>query len=278
MSQPTLVTRPPQCVNFRLTFPASYVLLVTFEREKAMNSLTFAMHWALAAVWDWFDREPNLRVAVVTGQGIKSFCAGQDLLELRGRGTDDDPRRYIYPKGGFAGISRRSGKKPIVAAVNGYALGGGFEMALNCDMVVASPTASFGLPEAIRGLYAAAGGLPRLMHIVGPFIATEIALTGRRLSAQEALAYKLANRISKTNESCVDEAIELAQKCAEVSPDAALVSRVALREAWETGSVERGVELVEDRYRKQLHEGENMREGLRAFAEKRKPNWAASKL
>lgn len=96
-----------------------------------MNSLTFAMHWALAAVWDWFDSEPDLRVAVVTGQGTKSFCAGQDLMELRGRGTGDDPKQYIYPKGGFAGISRRSGKKPIIAAVNGYALGGGFEMALN---------------------------------------------------------------------------------------------------------------------------------------------------
>lgn len=131
MSQPTLVTSPPRCVNFRLTYPAPYVLLVTFEREKAMNSLTFAMHWALAAVWDWFDSEPDLRVAVVTGQGTKSFCAGQDLMELRGRGTGDDPKQYIYPKGGFAGISRRSGKKPIIAAVNGYALGGGFEMALN---------------------------------------------------------------------------------------------------------------------------------------------------
>lgn len=145
-------------------------------------------------------------------------------------------------------------------------------------MVVASPTASFGLPEALRGIYAGAGGLPRLFHIVGPFIASEIAMTGRRLSAQEALRYNLVNKISKTQESCVEEALELAQKCAEISPDAIIVTRAGLRDAWETSSVERSYQLVDARYRRGLFEGENSREGLRAFAEKRKPNWVPSKL
>jgi len=145
-------------------------------------------------------------------------------------------------------------------------------------MIVASPSASFGLPEVTVGLYAAAGGLPRLFNTVGPFLASEIAMTGRRLSAKEALDLKLINKISKSEESVVEEAIEMAKKVCQWSPDSILVTRAGLREAWETGSVERGVQRVGERYDKALQEGENIRIGLDAFAQKKKPAYVPSKL
>ena len=145
-------------------------------------------------------------------------------------------------------------------------------------MTVASPTATFGLPESLRGIYAGAGGLPRLLHNVGLPLASEIAMTGRTLSAAEALRYNLINAVSSSPETCVSDAVKLAEKVAGISPDAIIVTRAALREAWETGSVERGYELVDERFKRGLMEGENAKEGLTAFREKRKPVWKASKL
>ena len=145
-------------------------------------------------------------------------------------------------------------------------------------MVVAAPEATFGLPEALRGIYAGAGGLPRLIRTVGLPVASEIAMTGRTLTAQEALQYQLINKVSKSRASVVDEAIELAKKIANLSPDAVIVTRLALREAWETGSVERAYQLTNERLAEKLTTGDNAREGLTAFAQKRKPNWQPSKL
>lgn len=128
------VTQPPKITSCILSYPAPYVLLVTINREKAMNSIPFAGHWEMEQVFEWFDKEPNLRVAIVTGAGKKAFCAGQDLIELgklRSSPVKPSPALMRHPPGGFAGISRRSGKKPIIAAVNGFALGGGFEIVLN---------------------------------------------------------------------------------------------------------------------------------------------------
>ncbi len=149
---------------------------------------------------------------------------------------------------------------------------------MGSDMVVASPTVTFGLPEAHVGLYAAAGGLPRLVRNVGVPLASEIALTNRRLTAEEALRFNLINRISKSRESVVDEAIELAKKIVTLSPDAVVVTTAALREAWETASVEGARQIVAERYEIELFSGENMRIGLKAFATKTKPEWVPSKL
>lgn len=145
-------------------------------------------------------------------------------------------------------------------------------------MTVASPTATFGLPESLRGIYAGAGGLPRLVRTVGLPLASEIAMTGRTLSAREALSFNLINAISSSAETCVAEAVKLAEKVAGISPDAIIVTRAAIRETWENGSVERGFQLVDERLKRGLMEGENSREGLAAFREKRKPVWKASKL
>ncbi|KAL2395836.1 Mevalonyl-coenzyme A hydratase sidH [Exophiala dermatitidis] len=272
---------PPSDPSVLLSYPAPFVLLVTINRPRQMNSIPYPIHWHLHRVFEWFDKEPTLRVAVITGAGPKAFCAGQDLIELGKRDPkvlEEKPYLGWHPTSGFGGVSRRVGKKPIIAAVNGFALGGGFEIVLNCDMTVASPTATFGLPETLRGIYAGAGGLPRLVRNVGLPLASEISMSGRTLSASEALQYQLINKISKSRESCVDEAVELAKKVADISPDAIIVTRAALRETWETASVERAYQLVEERYKKALVEGENSREGLAAFAQKRKPVWVPSKL
>ena len=145
-------------------------------------------------------------------------------------------------------------------------------------MVVAAPEATFGLPEALRGIYAGAGGLPRLIRNVGLPVASEIAMTGRVLTAQEALQYQLINKVSKSRASVVEETIEFAKKIANLSPDAVIVTRLALREAWENGSVERAFQLSDERLKEKLVTGENAKEGLTAFAQKRKPNWQPSKL
>jgi len=246
-----------------------------------MNSISTFMHWEADSIFQWYDAEPSLRVAIITGTGKKAFCAGQDLVEqAKLKGAKDAPTTQTlrHPAGGFCGVSRRTGKKPIIAAVNGFALGGGFEICLNSDMVIAAPNATFGLPEVQVGLYAAAGGLSRVMRTVGLQIASEIALTGRRLSADEVLGYHLINKIAKSQESVVDEAVEVAKRIASLSPDGVIVSRAGLREAWETGSVERATQRTGERYDRLLFEGENMRIGVEAFAAKKKPLWVASKI
>lgn len=126
-------TQPPKCEGCIISYPAPHILLVTINRERQMNSIGHVLHWQMHSLFNWFDSEPTLRVAVITGSGKKAFCAGQDLIELgKRRGKENDqPWLAVHPVSGFAGISRRSGKKPIIAAVNGYALGGGFEIVLN---------------------------------------------------------------------------------------------------------------------------------------------------
>ncbi|KYK57000.1 hypothetical protein DCS_04007 [Drechmeria coniospora] len=276
-----LSSQPPDTPTYVLSYPARHVLMVAIDREASMNAITMAGHWEGERLWRWFDDEPSLRVAVVTGRGRRAFCCGQDLKEQAERRASADepsmPTMPTFPPGAFMGLSRRLGKKPVIAAVNGFALGGGFELALNCDMVVASPTATFALPEAKRGLWPAAGGLPRIARTFGMQTASEIVLAGRVLSAREAMDLGFA-RVSATADSLLDEAVALAKDVADMSPDAVIVSRAGLREAWETASVEQSVQLVQDRYAKRLLSGENLRIGLVAFLTKEKPEWVPSKL
>lgn len=146
-------------------------------------------------------------------------------------------------------------------------------------MVVASPTAIFGLPEAQVGLYAAAGGLARITRISGLQIASEIAMTNRKLTAAEAERYLLINKVSKTAESVVDEAVEIAAKIAELSsPDSIIVTRHGIREAWEAGGVEDATDRTKQEFADKLFTGENYAIGVRAFATKTKPKWVSSKL
>jgi enoyl-CoA hydratase/carnithine racemase len=146
------------------------------------------------------------------------------------------------------------------------------------DLVVASPQAQFGLPEVAVGLYAAAGGLPRLMRIVGLQLASEIAMTGRKLTAQEALQYQLVNRVTETSQSVVDECLQLAAQIASFSPDGIIVTRQGLREAWESPSVEHATTRTRHEYVNRLVAGDNFKIGVESFAKKTKPKWVPSHL
>ncbi|KAH0276764.1 enoyl-CoA hydratase, partial [Aureobasidium melanogenum] len=247
-----------------------------------MNSIPIAGHWEGEAIWKWFDKEPTLSIAVITGQGAKAFCAGADLMEQRRRGAaseaDKASQPQIGPVGGFAGLSRRLGKKLVIAAVNGFALGGGFEICLNCDIVISSPNAKFGLPEVQRGLYAGAGGLSRIVRTCGLQIASELALTGRSISPTEAQRFGVVNKISQSPDSLLREALDFAKEVASHSPDALIVTRAGLRESWETGSVERASQITAEQYQDALMSGQNLMIGLQAFAEKKTPKWVPSKL
>lgn len=127
-----LASPPPETPFFGISYPAPHVMLVTINREKAMNALPTAAHWQGERLWRWFDDEPSLRVAIVTGAGPKAFCCGADLKEQAEKTRDPKQVDSLpFPVGGFMGLTTRVGKKPVIAAVNGLALGGGFEIALN---------------------------------------------------------------------------------------------------------------------------------------------------
>ncbi|KAE8323652.1 ClpP/crotonase-like domain-containing protein [Aspergillus sergii] len=279
---PSFQSDPPSTTHYRVSFPEPHVMLVTINREKQRNSLPSYAHWEAHELFTWFDHEPSLLVAVVTGAGNKAFCAGQDLQEQdakRGNEKTASQKALLtHPPTGFMGLSQRKGVKPVLAAVNGFALGGGFEICLNCDIVVASPTAEFGLPEAQVGLFAAAGGLPRLVRTCGMQVATELALTCRRISAQEALSLRLINRISKTPESLVEECLAIASRIVQLSPDAILATRQGLRAAWENPSVQHATSQIREMYADRVVKGENFKIGVEAFVKKTKPQWVMPKI
>lgn len=182
------------------------------------------------------------------------------------------------PPTGFGGLSRRSGKKPIICAVNGLCLGGGCEMILNADLVIAAEKAYFGLPEVQRGVVAWAGALPRLVRTVGRQRAMEMALTGRRVDAAEALRWGFVNEVVPAEGDVVRRAVEVAAQIAANSPDAVVVSREGVKLGWERlGADEASSRLIEN-WSDRLNAGDNIKEGLRAFVEKRKPRWVDSKL
>lgn len=188
---------------------------------------------------------------------------------------------------GLCGLPRRSGKKPIIAAINGLCLGGGFEMIANCDLVVASSAASFSLPEGSRGIVPVAGCLPRLCRTLGLQRTMDLVLTGRRIGARELEAWGVVNRVidagagegqEDVNGKVVQAAVQLAQQLCANSPDALIIGRLGVRQAWENGSVEGAVTELERDWYPKLMQGPNFAEGVRAFVEKRGTKWVDSKL
>ena len=184
---------------------------------------------------------------------------------------------------GFGGLSRRRGKKPVIAAVNGIAHGGGCEMIVNCDIVLASPGAVFALPEVKRGVVALAGALPRLAKAIGRMRAMEMALTGRNVGAEEAKAWGLCNAVSRKDGDglaveggVVQLAVQWADEIGKYSPDSVIVSKEGVELGWE--GVEEGSQRLIDGIWKKMEGGENMMEGIRAFVEKRNARWVDSKL
>lgn len=179
---------------------------------------------------------------------------------------------------GLAGLPRRDGKKPIIAAVNGMTMGGGFEMVANCDIVVASSAATFALPEVKRGIVPVAGCLPRLTRTLGLQRCTDLALTGRSVSATTLYDWGLVTRLIDSSADVVDAAVQVAEEMCRNSPDALIVARRGIRMSWETGNAEEAVSSLAEHWYPRLVEGANFAEGIKAFSEKRSPQWVNSKL
>ncbi|KAI0444370.1 enoyl-CoA hydratase/isomerase [Xylaria telfairii] len=277
MAAPTETPPPPTPTFLKLSYPAPRVLLVRMDRPNDLNAMSTTGQWEMDSVWKWFDLEPRLSVAIITGTG-RAFSAGADLKEWNSSMSDDaDPKNRMGNAPAFKPLSRRLGKKPVIAAVNGLAMGGGCEFVVNCDLVVAAEDAYFGLPEVKRGLAAIGGALPRLIRTAGLQRASEIALTGRKVTAQEMHQWGIVNKVVP-KDRVVAEAVMYASLIAQNSPDAIICTRAGLRQGWETASVERAVEWTLEKEFAELQRGDNIREGLLAFAQKREPQWKASKL
>ncbi|KAJ9302168.1 hypothetical protein DTO271G3_1034 [Paecilomyces variotii] len=283
-----MLSPPPSTTYCIISFPRPDILLVTLNRPKSLNCINIAGHVELHDVWEWFDAEPSLKVAILTGKG-RAFCAGADLKEwnLKTTTTTSSTGKLTTPPSGFGGLSRRSGKKPIICCINGLCFGGGCEIIINSDLNIASSRAIFALPEVKRGVLAVAGGLPRLVRTVGRQRAMEMALTGRMVSAQEAEKWGLVNEVVPVGEGDSDEvvsekvvkrAVDVAGGIAKNSPDSVIVTREGIKMGWEGVGAEDGSRLLIDCWEKRLYEGENMKEGVKAFVEKREPKWVDSKL
>jgi enoyl-CoA hydratase len=240
------------------------ILVITLNRPKARNAVNSALARGLAAAVDTLDGDPELSVGVLTGAG-GSFCSGMDLKAfLQGEVPTVEGR-------GFAGITIAPPEKPLVAAVEGYALAGGCEIALACDLIVAARDAKFGLPETKRSLVAGAGGLLRLPQRIPRAIAMEYALTGEFFSAEDAKAWGLVNRLTDPGEALAG-ALELARKITQSGPLAVRATKKIVRDGGDWPADERWARQQE--IMGPVMTSADAREGALAFAEKRAPVWS----
>lgn len=246
-----------------LTETHGRVLVLTMNRPAAKNAMSARLAHDIAAAMDDFDRTDELSVAVLTGAG-GTFCAGMDLKGFA-RGE-----RPVVDGRGFAGLVQRPPRKPLIAAVEGYALAGGFEIALACDLIVAANNATFGLPEVRRGLTAAAGGLLRLSRRIPYHLAMELVLTGRMWPATDAAAVRLVTELAEPGQA-LSRALVLAERIAENAPLALAASKQVLIESddWTLDEMFAMQEAYVDPVRKSA----DAREGAAAFIEKRAPRW-----
>lgn len=239
------------------------VLIIAINRPQQRNAVNRAVSLAIVDALDRLDADPALRVGIITGRG-GCFCAGMDL-----KAFIDGERPEIEGRG-FAGITEAPQKKPIIAAVEGFALAGGCELALACDLIVAADTAQFGLPEVARGLVAGSGGLVRLPRRIPESIALEYALTGARMDAATAHRWGLVNRLTPEG-GALDGALTLAAAITANAPLSVAMSKRIIREArsWPEAEIwELQRKLVEP-----VLSSEDAKEGALAFAEKRQPDW-----
>ncbi len=243
------------------------VVVWTIDREARMNALSRATLLALGKLAREAAADPHVRAIVLTGAGEKAFCAGADLKERQGM-SENDVRVQVQLYRTELGPLDAS-PKPVVAAINGVAFGGGLELALICDLRVAAAHASLGLPETTLGIIPGAGGTQRLPRVVGEARAKEMILLGRRLTAEEALAWGLVNRVTAKGMNVVDDAIAWIEPIANGAPVAQAAALEAIDRASGT-TLELGLELEKVSYDKTLV-SEDRREALAAFAEKRKP-------
>jgi enoyl-CoA hydratase/carnithine racemase len=243
------------------------VVVWTIDREARMNALSRATLLAFGKLAKDARENPSIRAIVITGAGDKAFSAGADLKERQGM-SENDVRVQVELYRSELGPLDRS-PKPVVAAINGVAFGGGLELALVCDLRVAAKHALLGLPETTLGIIPGAGGTQRLPRVVGEARAKEMILLGRRLAADEALAWGLVNRVTPAN--VVEDAIAWIEPIANGAPIAQAAALEAIDRAWGS-TLEVGLELEKVSYDKTLV-SEDRKEALTAFAEKRKPRF-----
>lgn len=245
------------------------VAVLRIDRETRRNALSRDTLLAFGKLGRECVADPEVRAIVITGTGDKAFCAGADLKERQGM-SSDDVRVQVGLYRSELGVLDRS-PKPVIAAINGVAFGGGLELALVCDLRVASWTAEIALPETTLGIIPGAGGTQRLPRIVGEARAKEMILLGRKLTAQEALAWGLVNRVSPESANVLDDVLEWITPIANGAPIAQSAALRAIDASYDT-SLELGLELERVFYDETLR-SEDRLEALRAFAEKRKPSF-----
>ena len=241
------------------------VATITLDRPEQRNAVDPELTEELGAAVAAFEADPEVWVAILTGAG-PNFCAGADLKALAaGRAAE-----LTTEQGGFAGWVRYPRTKPVIAAVTGFALAGGTELVLACDLVVAAPDAQFGLPEVTRGIVAAGGGLFRLPRALPPARAAELVLTGERLGAEEAHRLGMVNHLVPV-EQVLGKAREIADRICANAPVAVRESLAVVRDAYELSEQEAWDRSAQAMARARA--SEDAKEGPRAFAEKRAPRW-----
>ena len=245
-----------------LTEKRDRVLLITLNRPDAMNAINGALSSGLVAAVEQLDRDPGLTAGVLTGAG-RGFCSGMDLKAFA-RGEDIGPMMEFV---------REGAQKPLIGAIEGFALAGGLELALSCDLLVAARGVKLGIPEAGVGLFAGAGGLLRLPSRVGYGKAMEMAITADPITAEEGFEYGLIARLAERGEA-VDVAMGLAERVARNAPLAVAASKQLIKAT--QGITEDQFWKLQTPLQQQVFSSNDAKEGPKAFAEKRRPEWSGS--
>ena len=248
-----------------LTEVRGKVGIVRLNRPEARNAFNQLLLREMFEALEAFDRDDEIHALVLTGDD-KAFAAGADIKEM----AEASPFEMIQSRRGEVFARMRLIRKPVIAAVSGWALGGGCEVALSCDLIVASETAKFGQPEITIGVIPGAGGTQRLARLLGKHLAMEMVLNNRTLTSTEAQQFGMVNRVVPV-EKCLDEAVTLAGEIAERAPLAVSMGKDAVNAAFETSLTE-GL-AAERRNFHVLFATQDQKEGMQAFAEKRKPAW-----
>jgi enoyl-CoA hydratase len=245
--------------------PKPGIGIVQLHRPEVLNALSLQTMVEIVDALQYFDNQSDIRCMIIHGSD-KAFAAGADITEMSDAGTIDMLERDQFSR--WEKI--RLLKKPLIGAISGYALGGGCELAMHCDMLIASETAQFGQPEINLGVMPGAGGTQRLTRIVGKAQAMEMALTGRMISAYEAWRLGLVNRVVPIS-GYLQEAIALATEIANKAPIAVRLIKESVLKSYST-TLEAGLEFERKNFY-MLFASEDQKEGMKAFIEKRKPTW-----
>jgi enoyl-CoA hydratase len=254
------VSDPTTATEAVLTEVRGRVLIITLNRPEAMNAINTALAQGLLKAVAQLDEDPNLTVGVLTGAG-RGFCAGMDLKAFATEGGPVGMDTFI----------EKGAQKPLIAAIEGFALAGGLELALACDLLVAAKGVKIGIPEVGVGLFAAGGGLLRLPRVLPYGVAMELALTADPITAEQGHAYGLISRLSEKG-AALEAALELAERIAKNAPLGVAASKQLVRASLD--HTEEEFWELQKPYLGRVFTSSDAKEGPRAFAEKRAPNWS----